>query len=198
MIRRRRQLLLGAGASALLAACTPPEGPKFEATDVTGANFGRELALTDHNGTPRTLADFHGKVLVVFFGFVHCPDVCPTTLYKFAKVVKALGPDGAKVQAVLVTVDPERDTPDLLRQYVTGFDPSFLGLTGDAAAIAAAAKEFRVIYQKVPGSTPQDYSVDHSAGTYVYDPQGRLRLFVAATQDEKVLEHDIKLLLGGA
>jgi protein SCO1/2 len=185
-------------AAALLAAGCHNDGqPKFESTDVTGAALGRELLLTAHDGRKVTLIDFRGKVLVVFFGFTHCPDVCPTALYKFATVLKALGPDAQRVQVVLVTVDPERDTPETLAQYVTAFDPAFLGLTGDADAIARTAREFRVVYEKQAGSSPDSYTVDHSSGAYVYDPEGRLRLYVSAQQESRSLEHDIRLLLAG-
>jgi protein SCO1/2 len=190
-------------AAALIAAllfiggCGKKDGPQFQATDITGADFARTLELTGHDGKPRTLADFQGKVVVVFFGFVHCPDVCPTTLARFATVMKALGPDAQRVQVLLITVDPARDTADVLAKYVTAFNPTFLGLTGDAAAIERTAKEFRVIYQKQAGQTPDTYTVDHSSGVYVFDPNGRVRLFVSGAQDAAVLEHDIRLLLSG-
>ena len=182
-------------AGLLLAACDS-KGPTFEATDITGAELGRELHLTDHNGTPRTLADFRGKVLVVFFGFTHCPDVCPTTLAELARARKLLGADAERVQVVMVTVDPERDTPQVLRQYVTALDPTFLGLTGDSQAIARTAREFKVFYQK-SSSSGQNYSVDHSSGTFVFDPAGRIRLLVGYGQGAEVFAHDIEQLLKG-
>ena len=182
-------------AGLLLAACDS-KGPTFEATDITGAELGRELHLTDHNGTPRTLADFRGKVLVVFFGFTHCPDVCPTTLAELARARKLLGADAERVQVVMVTVDPERDTPQVLRQYVTALDPTFLGLTGDSEAIARTAREFKVFYQK-SSSSGQNYSVDHSSGTFVFDPAGRIRLLVGYGQAAEVFAHDIEQLLKG-
>jgi protein SCO1/2 len=185
-------------ALLLIGGCGKKDGPQFRATDITGADFARTLELTGHDGKPRTLADFQGKVVVVFFGFVHCPDVCPTTLARFATVMKALGPDAERVQVLLVTVDPARDTADVLAKYVTAFNPTFLGLTGDAAAIERTTKEFRVIYQRQPGQTPDTYTVDHSSGVYVFDPKGRVRLFVSGAQDAAVLEHDIRLLLSGA
>lgn len=184
-------------ALLLIGGCGKKDGPQFQATDITGADFARTLELTGHDGKPRTLADFQGKVVVVFFGFVHCPDVCPTTLARFATVMKALGPDAQRVQVLLITVDPARDTADVLAKYVTAFNPTFLGLTGDAAAIERTAKEFRVIYQKQAGQTPDTYTVDHSSGVYVFDPNGRVRLFVSGAQDAAVLEHDIRLLLSG-
>lgn len=193
--RARRIFIIGLFifAAGTLGGCGP-EGPKFELTDVTGATFGKELALTDHNGKPRTLADFRGKVVVVFFGYTHCPDVCPTTLAELAQVAKLLGPDAAKMQVLFVTVDPERDTPQVLRQYVPSFNPSFLGLYGDAEATARAAREFRIFYRKTP-ATGGAYSVDHSAGTYVLDQQGRLRLFAQYGQGAAALLHDIRILL---
>jgi protein SCO1/2 len=164
-------------------------------TDVSGVDFGKALDLTDHNGQPRTLADFRGKVVTVFFGFTHCPDVCPTTLAEMAQVVKALGPDGERVQVLFVTVDPERDTQQVLKQYVPAFNPGFLGLYGDAEATARAAKAFKVYFQKQP---PKDghYSVDHSAGTYILDREGRLRLFAGYGTGAPALLHDIRILLG--
>ena len=181
----------------MLAACDPGK-PSFQSVDVTGADWGRELALTDHTGQPRTLADFKGKVVVVFFGFTQCPDVCPTTLAEMKAVKEKLGKDGERVQVLFVTVDPERDTAELLAKYVPAFDPTFLGLYGDAEATARAAKEFKVYYKKVPGSSPTNYSIDHTAASYVYDPSGRLRLFVKHAQGPDALAHDIELLLSEA
>ena len=179
----------------VLAGCgAGSEAPKFKLTDVTGAGFGKELNLTDHNGKPRTLADFRGKVVTVFFGFTHCPDVCPTTLAEMAAVAKALGPDADKLQVLLVTVDPERDTQKVLSQYVPAFHPDFLGLYGDAEATARAAKEFKVYYNKQPARNG-GYSVDHSAGTFILDRQGRLRLFSQYGQGAEAILHDVRLLL---
>jgi protein SCO1/2 len=178
---------------SVLAACDARPG--FRSTDITGAPYGQALELTDHNGRPRTLQDFRGKALVVFFGFTHCPDVCPITLSELARALKQLGADAQRVQVVMITVDPERDTPEVLKRYVTALDPGFLGLTGDAQAIAAAAREFKVFYQKSPGATPQAYSVDHSSGTFVYDAAGRLRLLVGYGQGADVFAHDIGQLL---
>ncbi|MEQ1775293.1 MAG: SCO family protein [Burkholderiales bacterium] len=177
-----------------MAGCGQSSAPKFQATDITGANFGKVLALTDHTGKPRTLADFQGKVVVIFFGFTQCPDVCPTTLAEMAKVVKELGTDGGKVQVLFVSVDPERDTRELLKQYVTAFHPSFLGMVGDAEATARTAKEFKVYVQKQPTKSG-GYSVDHSAGTFVIDQQGRLRLFAQYGAGAQVLLNDIRILL---
>ncbi|KPK18901.1 MAG: photosynthetic protein synthase I [Betaproteobacteria bacterium SG8_41] len=181
--------------AALLAGCErAPQPPAFQLTDVTGAEFGRGFSLTDHNGRARTLADFRGKVVTVFFGFTHCPDVCPTALAEMAEVMRELGPDAQKVQVLLITVDPERDTAEVLRQYVPSFHASFLGLHGDADAIARTAKEFKVFYQKqaLPGG---GYSVDHSAGTYMYDREGRLRLYASHGRGAAALVHDIRILL---
>jgi protein SCO1/2 len=180
--------------AALLAACGDTSKPKFELTDITGVPWGKKLELTDHNGKRRTLDDFKGKVVVVFFGFTHCPDACPTTMAELAAVAKELGPDASRLQVLLVTVDPERDTPEVLKQYVPSFDPSFLGLYGTAAETAAAAKEFKVYVQKQP-QPGGGYSVDHSAGTFVFDREGRLRLFGNYGAGAKALSHDIRLLL---
>jgi protein SCO1/2 len=185
-------------AAGFLAGCEKQSStPKFKLTDVTGVNFGKELALTDHNGRHRTLTDFKGKVVVLFFGFIHCPDVCPTTLAELAQVERALGPDAKKMQVLFVTVDPERDTPELLKQYVPSFHPDFLGLYGDAAATARAAKEFKIFFQKQP-QADGGYSMDHSAATYVLDPQGRLRLFAQYGAGAPALLHDIRILLQGS
>ena len=177
-----------------LSACGAG-GPKFQSSDVTGARFGRGFDLTDATGKPRTLADFHGKVVVLFFGYTQCPDVCPTTLSALAQTMKTLGADASRVQVVFVTVDPDRDTAPLLASYVSAFDPSFVALRGDADAIARTAKEFKILYQKQPGRTPESYTVDHSAGTFVFDPQGRLRLYVGNGQGPDVFAHDIRELL---
>ena len=167
----------------------------FEATDITGADFGKGFSLTDQTGKQRTLQDFHGKVVVVFFGFTHCPDVCPTTLAELSRAVKNLGPAGEQVQVLMVTVDPGRDTPEVLAQYVTAFNPRFLALRGTIDETSRVAKEFKVIFQKVAGPTPQNYSMDHSAGSYIFDRQGRLRLYVAYGRGAEVFTHDIDLLL---
>jgi protein SCO1/2 len=176
---------------ALLAACDA--GPKFKSTDITGADYGKTLDLTDHNGKPRHLEDFRGKAVVVFFGFTHCPDVCPTTLADMAQVVKSLGPDGDKVQVLFVTVDPERDTPEALSKYVTAFDPRFLGLSGDLEQTRRVAKDFKIYFEK--RKTGNTYSIDHSAQSYVIDPQGRLRLFVRHDRISSDLPDDLKTLL---
>ena len=181
-------------ACALLAGCAP-DGPKFQSSDVTGATFGRDFNLMDANGKPRTLADYRGKAVVIFFGYTQCPDVCPTTLAALGEVMKKLGPDADRVQVLFVTVDPERDTPELLSKYVPAFDPRFTGLYGDAAATERTAKEFKVIYQKQPGATPGSYTVDHSAGTFIFDPKGKLRLYVSYGQGPEVFAHDLRELL---
>lgn len=196
--RRAFGLSLLAMLTALaLVACKPP-GAGFSSTDVTGAEFGRDFALTDPQGQPRKLADFRDKVVVVFFGFTQCPDVCPSTLASMAEVMRDLGPRADKVQVIFITLDPERDTPALLAQYAPAFDRRFLGLLGDAEATVKVAKEFKVFYQKVPGSTPGTYSIDHTAGSYIFDPKGRLRLFVKHGQPKESLVKDIGRLLDGA
>ena len=180
--------------AALMGGCGP-SGPKFQASDITGSSFARDFALTDHNGKARKLADFRGKAVAIFFGYTQCPDYCPTTLSALAEAMKRLGPDADRVQVLFVTLDPERDTPELLREYITSFDPRFLALRGDAEATAATAKEFKVVYQKVAGPRPGAYTLDHSAATYLYDPQGRLRLYVGASQGVDTYVHDLRALL---
>lgn len=184
-------LLLG-----LCAACGQQK-TTFRHTDLTGLDYAKNFALTDHNGMPRTLADFKGKAVVVFFGYTQCPDVCPTTLSELAQVMQQLGPLASKVQVLFITLDPERDTRPILSQYVPAFHRDFLALMGDAAATAKTAQEFRVVYQKVPGKQPGSYSIDHTAASFVYDPQGRIRLFVRNGQGPEPLVHDLKLLLDG-
>jgi protein SCO1/2 len=186
--------LLALAAAAVLAACGA-YAPKSRSTDITGADFGKELSLTGHDGKARTLADFRGKAVVLFFGYTHCPDICPTTLADVAEVMKKLGEDAARVQVLFVTLDPERDTPEVLANYVPAFDPGFLGLVGDAAATQRAAKEFRIFYEKRPGNSPGAYTVDHSGQSYVIDPQGRLRLFVRNDRIAQDLAEDLRALL---
>lgn len=193
-LRRVLAVLAAVLALGLATGCSR-EGPSFKTSDVTGSSFGRELALTDHTGKPRALADFRGKAVVVFFGYTQCPDVCPTTLATLAEAMKKLGPDADRVQVLFVTVDPERDTRELLASYVPAFDKRFLGLSGDAAATDRVAREFKVIYQKQPGATPGSYTVDHSAGVFIFDPQGRLRLYASHGQGPDVFAHDLRELL---
>ncbi|WP_242489831.1 SCO family protein [Noviherbaspirillum cavernae] len=173
---------------------SPVKSP-FKNTDVTGLEYAKDFTLTDHNGKQRTLADFKGKAVVVFFGYTHCPDVCPTTMAEMSAVMKDLGSQADKVQVLFITVDPERDTPELLSKYVPAFDSRFLGLSGDKASIDKVAKEFKLYYQKVPGKEPGSYTMDHTSGSYVFDPQGRIRLFVRHGQGAEPIAHDLKLLL---
>lgn len=181
----------------VVLGCSQP--PRFFSTDITGAEFGREFSapLTDHTGQTRRLADFKGKAVVIFFGYTQCPDVCPTTLSAMTEVLKLLGNDAGKVQVLFVTIDPERDTRELLAAYVPQFHPSFIGLSADLATTAATALEFKVFYQKQPGSSPKTYTVDHSANSYIYDPQGRLRLFVKHGEAPEKIAADIRVLLAG-
>lgn len=172
-----------------------PAKSAFKNTDVTGLGYARDFKLTDHTGRERSLADFKGKVVVVFFGYTQCPDVCPTTMAEMSEVMKSLGPDAQKVQVLFITVDPERDTRELLAQYVPAFDSRFLGLTGSQAEIDKVAKEFRVFYQKVPGKAPGSYTMDHTAGSYVFDSKGRIRLFVRHGAGPEPIAQDIKRLL---
>ena len=197
MTRAARLVAMVATAVLLAAGCSRPNTESFKATDVTGAAFGRTLQLTDHTGKPRGLEDFKGKVVAVFFGYVQCPDVCPTTMAMLREVKDKLGADGAKLQVVFVTVDPERDTQEVLSAYVPAFDPTFVGLRGDLEATAQTAKEFKIFYAKAPGATPTSYTVDHSAGIFVFDPQGRLRLFANPSIKVDDYVHDIRLLLAG-
>lgn len=185
-----------ASAAFALAACQPaPPPPEFLATDITGAEFARDFSLVDHNGQTRTLADFRGKVVAIFFGYTHCPDVCPTTLSDFAAALRQLGPEAKRVQVIFVTVDPARDTPELLREFVPAFDPGFLGMYTDPEALRQLAKEFKVVYQKTAVKATDDYLIDHTAGTYVYDPQGDLRLLIPYGTRPDAIAQDLKTLL---
>jgi protein SCO1/2 len=201
MTPSRRDLLLGAAGLPLLAACGQREGGDtagFQAVDITGATYARELALPDVDGKPRTLADWKGRVVVVFFGYAQCPDVCPATMAEIAEVKRALGEQGAKVQGVFVTLDPERDTPELLKAYVANFDPGFVALRGTPEQTQAAAKEFKVFYAKVPGKAEGSYTLDHTAGAFVFDTQGRIRLFTRYGAGAPALAADVKRLLASA
>ncbi len=177
-----------------LAACGEQK-PAFSSIDITGADYGKNFALSDHNGQVRRLADFAGKVVVVFFGYTQCPDVCPTTLAELAEVKKLLGKDGERLQALFVTVDPERDTPELLKAYMANFDPGFLALRPTLEDLPAVAKDFKIYYKKVPGASATSYTMDHSAGSYVFDTQGQLRLFTRYGSGAPVLAADISQLL---
>jgi protein SCO1 len=195
----RRLFLLGACAAA--AGCDKFSGdpkPSFKTTDITGVDYGKALSLPDQNGTLRTLADFKGKVVVVFFGYTQCPDVCPTTMAELAQVKKALGADGDRVQGVFVSVDPERDTPEILKAYLAAFDPSFVALRGTPEQTLAAAKDFKVYYSKVPGKAEGSYTMDHTAGSYIFDTNGRLRLFMRYGTGAEALTADLKTLLASA
>ena len=167
----------------------------FKNSDITGIDYAKDFALTDHNGQLRTLADFKGKAVVLFYGYTQCPDVCPTTLAELAAVMKDLGPLADRVQVLFVTLDPERDTRELLAQYAPAFDKRFLGLSGDAAATKKTAKDFKVFVEKRPGATPEYYTVDHTAASFAFDPQGRVRLFLRHGQGAEPIVHDLKLLL---
>jgi len=189
---------LGLGAAIWLAS-TGAGRMQFHALDITGAEYAQGFDLVDFNGQPRTLADFKGKVVVLFFGYTQCPDVCPTTMTELAQVKQLLGADGDKVQGLFVSIDPERDTPVILKEYMHNFDPSFLGLyAGSPEKLAALAKDFKVYYKKVDGQTPTSYTMDHTAASFVYDPQGRLRLYVRYGIGAQTLADDLKLLIQGA
>ena len=185
-------------AVALLAlgGCHPaPQPPVFQGTDITGAGFARDFRLTDHNGHVRTLADFRGKVVAIFFGYTHCPDVCPTTLSDFAAALKLLGGQAGRVQVIFVTLDPQRDTPEILKEFVPAFNPTFLGMYTDPETLKQLAKEYKVVYQKTSVKAADDYLIDHSAGTYIYDPNGHLRLLMPYGSGPEVIAHDLKALL---
>jgi len=183
-----------AGATVLFFSCSEKK-VEFRGIDVTGAEYARDLPLTDHNGQQRSLKDFAGKVVVVFFGFTQCPDVCPTSMQELAEVKRSLGADGDRLQGIFVTVDPERDTAEVLKAYMGNFDPSFLALRGSPEQLAAVAKDFKIYYKKVEGKTDTSYTMDHSAGSYVYDPAGRLRVYHRYGSGAQALAADVATLL---
>ncbi len=194
ILQRACALLL---ATTLLGACSESK-PSFASIDITGADYAKGFELTDHNGKLRHLTDFQGKVVLMFFGYTQCPDVCPTTMTEMLEIKKSLGADGERLQALFVTVDPERDTPELLKAYMENFDPSFLALRATPEQLVALTKDYKIYYKKVEGSTPTSYSMDHSAGSYLYDPKGQLRLFARYGSPKEALTKDIQILLKGA
>jgi protein SCO1/2 len=195
-----RHFLLRLCCVLALTACEKSQSPKvpFANTDITGLDYAKGFALTDHNGKPRTLADFKGKVVVVFFGYTQCPDVCPTTLSELAGIKKALGSEAERLQVIFITLDPQRDTPELMAGFVPAFDSSFLGLWGEQAVIDKVAKDFKVFAQKVPSKDSKSYTIDHTAGSYVFDDKGRIRLFVRHGQGGDGLQKDLQRLLAGS
>ena len=202
MIRRNALSLIASTAmvvstSMLFSACSKG-AIQFRGVDVTGADYAKDFALPDHNGQPRSMKDFAGKVVVVFFGYTQCPDFCPTTLNELTQVKQALGKDGERLQVLFVTVDPERDTAELLKAYMANFDPAFLGLRGTPEQTATVAKDFKVYYKKAEGSTPESYTMDHSAGSYIFDPSGRLRVYSRYGIGVQAVTDDVKALLQDA
>ena len=191
-------VVLAVGMAACDRAGAPSAAPQFRGIDITGAEYARSLSMPDQNGQPRTLADFKGKVVVVFFGYTQCPDVCPTTMVELAQVKKALGADGERVQGLFVSIDPERDTPEILKAYMASFDPSFVALRGTPEQTLAAAKEFKVFFAKVPGKTEGSYTMDHTAGSYILDGNGKVRLFERYGGGVEALTADLKALLSPA
>ena len=194
MFLHTRRYFLSALAVLALAACSPDK-PKFNAIDITGADYAKGFTLTDHNGQSRSLSDFKGKVVVLFFGYTQCPDVCPTSMVELAEIKRLMGADGDKLQGVFVTVDPVRDTAELLKAYMANFDPTFVAFIPTPEQLAVVAKDYKIYYKKVDGKTPTSYTMDHSAGSYVYDTQGNLRLYSRYGVGAQVLAQDIQTLL---
>lgn len=196
MNSRRLFLSLAAAGALALSGCERAAPPHhFNSFDMTGATYAQGFALPDFDGKPRTLADFRGKLTVVFFGYTQCPDACPTTMAELAGILKTLGPDAARVQVVFITVDPSRDNAALLKNYVTNFRPDFLALRPEEAQLGQLSKDFKLVVEKVPGRTPDSYTIDHTAGCYVFDAQGHLRLFATQSLDPALLTDDLKTLL---
>lgn len=181
----------------LIVGCGGEGAPTFRNTDITGADYASGFDLTDHTGQRRTLEDYRGKVVTVFFGFTQCPDVCPASLAIMSDVMRLLGEDADRVQVLFITVDPERDTAELLAHYVPSFDPRFVGLYGTLQETEAVAKDFRIFYAKSGDTSGPNYSIDHSAGTYIFDPEGRLRLYARHAEAAENVAADISLLLAG-
>ena len=182
-------------AGAIFSACSKSQ-PEVRGVDISQGDYARDFApLKDHNGQQRSIKDFQGKVVVVFFGYTQCPDVCPTSMQEMAEVKKRLGADGERLQSIFITVDPERDTPEMLKAYMANFDPSFLALRGSPEQLAAVAKDFKIYYKKVEGKTDTSYTMDHSAGSYVYDPAGRLRVYHRYGSGAQALAADVATLL---
>lgn len=179
-----------------MSGCTDAK-PQFASIDITGADYARDFSLADHNGQMRSIKDFTGKVVVVFFGFTQCPDVCPTSMAELAEIKKVLGTDGERLQGLFISLDPERDTPEVLKAYMANFDPGFLALRPELDKLPQVAKDFKIYYKKVDGKTSGSYSLDHSAGSYVFDPQGRVRLYSRYGSGAPGLAADVKLLLKG-
>ena len=194
-MRRFSGVIASFVVAVLLTACNLNKEPELYGTDVTGASFAQTLSLTDHTGKPRTLEDFKGKVVVLFFGYTQCPDVCPTTMADLANTMKLLGPKSDEVQVLFVTVDPERDTQQVLAEYVPSFNPSFIGLHGTPEQMAETAKNFKIFYTKVEDAGKSGYTIDHSAGVYVFDKQGNVRIYVKYGQKPEEIAHDLKTLL---
>jgi protein SCO1/2 len=193
----RAALALGlAGAVWGLSGCGEDK-PSFRAVDITGADYAQGWELSDQDGQVRTLKDFAGKAVVVFFGFTQCPDVCPTALQEMAQAKQLLGADGAKLQGVFITVDPERDTPELLKAYMANFGSDFVALRPTFEQLPKVTKDFKIYYKKVEGKTPTSYTMDHSAGSFTFDPQGRIRLYNRHASGAEALAADVKILLGG-
>lgn len=180
-----------------MTACSRGK-PEFRGVDISEVDYARDIQLPDHNGQQRSLKDFKGKVVVVFFGYTQCPDVCPTSMQEMAEVKRMLGKDGDRLQSIFVTVDPERDTAEMLKAYMGNFDPSFLALRGTPEQTAAVAKDFKIYYKKVDGKTPTSYTMDHSAGSYIYDTQGRLRVYYRYGSGAEALAADVRTLLNEA
>ena len=189
---------LYSGATGLFIACSEQAKLQFKSIDLTGADYAKGFALTDHNGQVRSLKDFAGKVVVVFFGFTQCPDVCPTSMAELASIRQMLGADGAKLQGIFITVDPERDTLDVLKAYMVNFDPTFLALRPTLEQLPGVAKDFKIYYKKVEGRTDTSYSMDHSAGSYVFDTRGNLRLYSRYGSGVEALVGDIRQLIKAA
>lgn len=196
-VRRMGAVAVVAVGALLLSACAD-DGPPFVGIDVTGANYANAFTLTDHNGVERSLGDFAGKVVVIFFGYTQCPDVCPSSMTEMAEAKRLLGADGDRFQGLFLSVDPERDTPEIMRAYVSHFDDSFLALYTQPGALQQLAKDFKIYFKKVPGPTPTSYTVDHSAGSYVYDTTGQLRLYNRYNTGAAGLASDVKRLLAEA
>ena len=194
----RRHALAAFAAASLLAACSRESKPQFNAVDLSGAEYGKDFHLPDADGRMRSMADFKGKLVALFFGYTQCPDACPTTLADLAQAKKLLGPQGDKLQVVFITVDPDRDTPQVLKSYMANFDPTFIALRPSTEQLAQVAKDFKVYYKKAEGDDPKHYTMDHTAATYIFDTQGQLRLYARYGSGAQPLADDFRKLLDSA
>jgi protein SCO1/2 len=192
--RRLMAAAVSLAFAAALAGCGEKQA-EFLGSDISGTHLGKDMALQDTDGKPHTLSDYKGKVVVVFFGYTQCPDVCPTSMATLGEAMEQLGDDAGKVQVLMISVDPERDTPEILKAYVSAFNPDFVGLRGTPDELSATAKSFKAYYAKVAGTAPGQYAMDHAASFYLFDKDGEVRALINSNAPAADIVHDIRQLL---